>query len=244
MKAVCKKYKIAIGLSTAILIFLTGISYSGWSETLNIRGILTTANFSIEFGDEEDIEVYLIKADDEIITDEKQVEVFDADKINNKNITLDLKDDLINRLKTPGYMLRISYPLKTSDDSKIKAIKPIMADFGNPDDTIYVTPDSIGINMDGEYLDIDEEVDKEDYEIRFKIYRQIEAEEGAYNAVIFLEADGFNESRHEIIYEYSKLREILPEYVVSYENPVIKAQLEADYSLEVSIGAEQYNNYE
>ena len=241
MKAICKKYKMAIGLSIAILIFFTGVSYSGWSETLNIRGILTTANFSIEFGDEEDIEVYLIEAYDET----KPVKGFGINRINNKNITLQLRDDLINRLKNPGYMLKINYPLKTSDDSKIKAIKTITADFGSPDDTVYVVPDSVSINIDGEYIDIDEEVDENDYEIRFNIYRQIEKDEDAYNGVIFLQADRINESSPETIsVEYSELIDILPEVEISYENPVIEAQLEAYYSLEIPIGAEQFNNYE
>ena len=96
-----------------------------------------------------------------------------------------------------------------------------------------------------EYIDIDEEVDENDYEIRFNIYRQIEKDEDAYNGVIFLQADRINESSPETIsVEYSELIDILPEVEISYENPVIEAQLEAYYSLEIPIGAEQFNNYE
>jgi len=240
------KHKAAIGLTIVIVLFLTGVSYGAWSDTLWLRGLLTTANFSIEFGDKKDIEVYLITADSQSnIAYKEKVTEFRSTKNDNENITLTLKSELINKLKIPGYMLQVKYPLKTSDDSKIKAIKPIMADFSKPDDTVDVIPGSIKIGIDGEYIGINEDVNESEYEIHFNIYRQIETVNDNNKAVVYLEAYGFNELSPELSIEYSDLIKILPEYAdIPYDNPKIDVQLEAEYLLEIPIGAEQFNSAE
>lgn len=247
MKTLSKKHKLAIGLSAVILLFLTGVSYGAWSDTLSLRGIFTTANFSLEFGDKDDIDIDLIKADAKNnITAEGKVTEFVVTENGNKNIALSLKGDIINRLKEPGCMLRVKYPVKASDGSKIKAIKPEQADFGKLYKTVDAIPDYVKVSVDGKEVGIIEKIDMNDYEIRFNIYRQIETDGEKSTAVIFLKADGFNETPPEIgSVEYEDLIGILPDYTgLLYDNTQINAQTEAKYSLEIPITAEQFNSTE
>ena len=245
MKTVGKKIKVAIGLSVVILLFLTGVTYAGWSEILSIRGMFTTASFSVEFGDKNDIEVHLITLDNQNnIEVGNKVENINITKNDNKNITLNLKGNLINKLKEDGYMLLVRYPLRTSDDSKIEAIKPINADFNSPNQTIEVRPDFIKITLDDKEIEIYDKINESDYNIRFNVYQQIETEDDKSSAVLFLEADEFNVQSNELLsIDYSQLTEILPEYTdnVSHENPIIGIQLEAEYSLKIPIATEQFN---
>lgn len=244
MKTVGKKTKVAICISVVILLFLTGVTYGGWSDTLSIRGIFTTANFSVEFGERKDIAVHLITLDSQNnIKVEEEVDNLNITKNDNKNITLSLKGNLIDKLKEDGYMLQVRYPLRTTDDSKIKAIKPINADFNKPDQTIEAIPESVKITLEDIQIEINEKINESDYKIRFNVYRQIENDEDKSSAVLFLEADRLSALPNEIMsVDYLKLTEILPEYTdIPYENPVIGVQLEAEYSLKIPIATEQYN---
>lgn len=242
MKKIGKKYKASIGLSVVILLFLTGMSYGAWSETLSLRGIFTTANFSVEFGDTDNIEVNLVTADANNIKVEEKITQFNRTENNNKNVILSLKGELINKMLSSEYMLQVKYPLETSEDSKIKAIKPTKANFKKPDDTVEVIPDTIKISIDNI---INDKIDKSDYEIRFNIYRQIETSEEGNYAVVFLKAYNINNNYSEFSIEYSDLISIMPQYAdIPYDNPNIEMQLEAEYSMEIPIVAEQFNRAE
>ena len=243
MKTVGKKTKVAIGISVVILLFFTGVTYSGWSETLSIRGIFTTANFSVEFGDENSIEVHLIYLDNQNNIEAEEVENTSITKNDKKNIVVSIKDDLVNKLKEDGYMLQVRYPLRTSDDSKIKAIRHINADFDKPDQTIEAIPDSVKIVLEDKQIEINENINENDYKIRFNVYRQIETEDDKSSAVVFLEVDNLNVQSNEILVNYLELTEIHSESIdnIPYDNPVIGVQIEAEYSLEIPIATEQFN---
>jgi predicted ribosomally synthesized peptide with SipW-like signal peptide len=244
MKKIGKNCKAAIGLSVVIILFLTGVSYSAWSDTLSIRGMFTTGSFGVEFGDEKDIEVNLIKTDaqNNIECIQKNKEFNAAKNDNDKYIVLSLTE-LINELKRPGYMLQLKYPIKTSDDSKIKVIKPIKVNFNKPDEIVDAIP-SIKVILGDELIIGNEEVNESDYKIRFKVYRQIETEKDNNYAVVFLEADNFNEVSPEVSVEYDDLTSIFPETDISQGNSELSVQLEAEYSIAVPIMAEQFNNGE
>lgn len=245
MKTVGKKIKVAIAISLVILLFLTGVTYGGWSDTLSIRGIFTTANFIVEFGEKKDIEVYLVTLNNQNnIKVEEKVENISITKNDNKNIVLSIKDNLINKLKEDGYMLLVRYPLRTSEDSKIKAIKSIEANFSKPDQTIEAIPDSVKFILDNKEIKINENINKSDYKIRFNVYRQIETEDDKNRAVVFLEADRLNTLSNEMLtVDYSEFTEIHPEYIdnIPYDNPVIGVEIEARYSLNIPIATEQFN---
>ena len=244
MKKIGKNCKAAIGLSIAILLFLTGVSYSAWSDTLSIRGIFTTANFSVEFGNKNDIEVNLIKTDarDNIKVIEQDIK-FSVTENDNKYISLRLTDNLINELKKPGYMLQIKYPIQASDDSKIKALKPIDADFDKPDESIDAIP-QVKITFRDERIAVSEEVNESDYKINFKVYRQMETENDKNIAIVFLEAGSINDTPLEISVEYEYLKTILSETDILQVNSELSAQLNAEYSIVIPILAEQFNNGE
>ena len=244
MKTVGKKIKVAIGLSVVILLFLTGVTYAGWSEILSIRGMFTTASFSVEFGDKNDIEVHLITLDNQNnIEVGNKVENINITKNDNKNIVLSLEGNLINELKEDRYMLQVRYPLRTSDGSKIKAIRHINADFDMPDQTIEAIPDSVKIVLEDKQIEINENINENDYKIRFNVYRQIETEDDNSSAVVFLEVDNLNVQSNEILVNYLELTEIHSESIdnIPYDNPVIGVQIEAEYSLEIPIATEQFN---
>ncbi len=244
MKKISKKLKAAIGLSVVILLFFTGVSYSAWSDTLSIRGIFTTANFSVEFGNKNDIEVNLIKTDarDNIKVIEQDIK-FSVTKNDNKYISLRLTDNLINELKKPGYMLQIKYPIQASDDSKIKALKPIDADFDKPDESIDAIP-QVKITFGDERITVSEEVNESDYKINFKVYRRMETEKDKNIAIVFLEAGSINDTPLEISVEYEYLKTILSETDILQVNSELSAQLNAEYSIVIPILAEQFNNGE
>ena len=245
MKTVDKKIKTAICIPVVFLLFLTGVTYGGWTDTLSIRGIFTTANFSVEFGDKNDIEVYLITLDSQNdIKVEEKIENINITKNDNKNIALSIKGNLTNKLKEDGYMLQVIYPLRTRDDSKIKAIRNIKADFDKPDQTIEAIPKSVKIILEDEQIEVNEEISESNYKIRFNVYRRIETEDDKSSAVIFLEADRLYALSNDILsVDYLKLTEIFPEYTdkIPYDNPVVGVQLEAEYSLKIPIVTEQFN---
>jgi hypothetical protein len=242
LKKVEKTHKAAIGLAVVILLFLTGVSYGAWSETLNLRGMFTTGSFGIEFGEKKDISVDLVTVDGNKVTVQEKITEFNSTYKNDKSLSVRLKREPLNGLKNEGYMLRVKCPLKTKDDSKIKAIKPIDADFSESDDTIEAIPVSIQIIVGGKEVNIGETVNKNNYIIHFNIYKQIKQVTDEYYAYVFLEAKNINVSPAHIPIEYDDLNNILSEYIdISNDNTEINAQLEVEYSLSIPIAVDQFN---
>ena len=249
MKAAWKRYKIVIIL-TAVLLFFVGVSYGAWTDTLNIKGMITTSSFGIEFGNTNNIKVGLVKRDssNEITSSIKNIE-FNATENDNKEIslTVELNKDLMDALSESGHMLCVEYPIKTSDHSKIKAINSENADFNKPYTVIAAVPRHVEVfisDESGGKFYINEEINKNDYGIDFNVYRQIVTnDEGETTAAVFIEGKNIGEYGGIELgsIEYSSLENAQVYNDIAFENPLVNAQLKAEYSLEISIPTEQFN---
>lgn len=243
MREIRKRPKLIIVLFTILILFFIGVSYGFWSNILSISGTLTTGSFHIEFGNKEDIQLNLITLDSQDnITVHHTVNKANVTKNDNKNIVLALNDSIINMIKDSDYMLQIKYPIKTTDSSKIKAIQPRIADFNKPDESIILAPDSVRFMINGIDMDFPIEINEDNYVIQVNVYKQIEE---TNIASVFLDVEGINNSYDSIgTVEYDFLigNFSMDDFLVSYDNPTIDVQLEAEYSLEVSIETEQFNN--
>lgn len=242
MKNINKKNKALIGLSLAILLFLTGVSYSAWSEVLSIKGIFTTGSFKIEFGDEDDIIANLVTLNGKKVNVKDKVNVNVDSRLlnNNKKANITLKDDLLNQMITQDYMLQIKYPLKATEDSTIKAMNSMTANFNNADKTVSVTP-TIEISSDGDSALL-KYLSEGDFKVTFDIYNEIEVTEDGNYAVVYIKAKDMG-SVPEYSVGYDELMADLPQYVdISYDNPEINLTVNAEYSFEVDIAAEQFNS--
>ena len=246
MRSTAKKYKVLIIL-TAVLLFFLGTSYGAWTDMLHIKGIVTTSSFNIEFGNKKDIKIRLVKRDNnnEITVLDENIE-FTAAEIDNKdiNLTIELDKDLMNALSIPGYMLCAEYPIKASGHSKVKAINSEEADFSKPYTVIKAVPEHVEIVIDGEELNIKEEINKNDYAIDFNVYRRIVTDDdGNTTADVFIEGSNIDNPGTLALgsVEYLSLENSSGYADISFGNPVIDAQLKAKYSLKISIPAEQFN---
>lgn len=241
-----KKYKYLIALTLVSVLSLIGVSYSAWTDTLSIKGKFTTGNFNVEFAEKKDIVVDLVTIDgnNEIFKENIRrfnVEANNTSK-NQKIIKINIKDELFNKLETQGYMLRVRYPLKVTEDSKIKAIKPTKVNFNRPDDRISVIPSNIQITVEGKKVNLDKDVNKEDYKLNFNVYKQIKVEKNKNFALIYIEAEDINTNSKEINIEYKDFVKALAKGVrINSDNPVIDSKLEAEYFLDIPIAVEQYN---
>ena len=159
-----------------------------------------------------------------------------------KSIKLNIKDELLQKLEEQGNMLRIGYPLRTTEDSHVKNIKTIKPNFNNPDDSISIIPSNIKITVEGKLIDLDEKVNKEDYRINFNVYKQISTENNKNFAILYIEAKDINANPKEINIEYKDLVSSLAKGAkIDQNDPVITSKLEAEYFLEIPIVVEQYN---
>lgn len=246
MKAALKRYKTVIIL-TAVLLSLVGISYGAWTDALHIRGMVTTSSFGIEFRDTNNIKVGLVKRDDgnKIIPLSKDVELnITENSHKDVSLSIELDGELMDDLSVFGHMLCVEYPIKTSDNSKVKAINSEEANFSKPYTVITAIPRHIEIVVNDEVFPVSEEINKNDYRMDFNVYRQITTDdEGKTTAALFIEGKNIGEySSMELgSIEYSSLGDFETCTDIDLENPVISAQLRAEYSLEVSIPAEQFN---
>lgn len=251
------KHRTTIGLSLIILLFFLGVSYGAWSDILSVRGIVTTANFSVEFENAKEIKVHLVTMDaNNNITSKERISDFSSTNNNNKNINLSLYGGLVEKMKTHGYMLQIEYPLKTTINSKIKAIKSEKANFSKPYEVINVAPDFVNVIINDKKININERINIADYKISFNIYRQIETNDNNdSSAVIFVEVANINEVASKNIGsieyqdllgydDYSYLESSINDYSNSTYNTIIDAKLNAEYSLNIPIVAEQFNTGE
>jgi hypothetical protein len=245
MKAAWKRHKIVIIL-TAVLLFFVGSSYGAWTDMLHIRGKVTTSSFGIEFGNVKDIRVGLVKRDssNKINYLNKNIE-FNATENGNKEISLTIKLDmeLMDSLSVSGHMLCVEYPIKTSEQSKVKAINSEKADFNKPYTVIKAIPDYAEIVIYDESFPINEEINKNDYGIDFNVYRQIVTDDNIETtASVFIEVkniDRYGNIKLGSI-DYSSLKNI-EGCDIAFENPIVNAQLKAEYSLKISIPTEQFN---
>lgn len=242
MKRIMRRPKLIVLLFTMVILIFIGVSYGSWSNILSISGAFTTGNFHIEFGNKRDVQVALVTADSrDNITIHQRIKDINITKNDDKNMVVDINDSLINKMKDSDYMLQIKYPIKTTDNSKIKAIQPIEADFNKPDSTITLTPDTIRFITNGTDRALPIDINNRDYVIKANVYKQIE-EDGI--ASVFLEITDINNEFARIgSVEYEDLGGVLAAEV-SYDNPIIDVEVEAEYSLEISIDTEQFNNVE
>lgn len=234
------KYRVIVGFLVLVLLILSGVTYSAWSETLSLTGIFTTGSFKIEFGDKEDFSANLVTRDGKKINVEDTVQV-DAKLLNNnKKANITIKNELLNKMIEQGYILQIKYPLNTTDDSKIKAMNPMEADFSKADKTVTITPTiEIVSNHD---LALIKYISEDDFKVIFDIFNEIEVTEDGNYAVVFIKAKSMNSSPQYSI-EYENLKAEFPQYTdISYNNPQIIININAEYSFEVDIAAEQFNS--
>lgn len=261
MRSTGKRYKTVIVLA-AVLLFFVGTSYSAWTDELYIMGMINTSNFRIEFGNEKDVEVRLVKKDNsnKVMDLNKDIE-FTATEIDDKdiNLILDLDKKIMDELSIPGNMLCVEYPIKTSDKSKVKAINSEKVDFSEPYTVITTVPEYIEIVINDEnnknyednqknemfnIFNINEEINKNDYAIDFNVYRQIVTDDdGETTASVFIEANNISRSNNmELgLVEYSNIENAGDSADAIFENSVINAQLKAKYTLSISIPMEQFN---
>ena len=240
-----KKHKIIIGLLLVVtLLFITGISYSSWVGTLSLKGLFTTGNFSVEFGDENKIEVILVDVGGKNnINGSRKITGLGATRIDDEHINLRLEDGIINDLKTGKNMLQIKYPLKITDDSTVENIKPVEVDFNKPYDNIGLVHDYVQISLDNENIDVHGGIDKNDYKINFNIYRAVEMNKKGNYAVVFLEVDDFDKGLDRFTIDYDDLTYALPAYSrLTKEDNLLRARLKTEYQLEIPIVAEQFND--
>lgn len=238
MRAI-NKYKTTIGLALVTVLFLTGTAYGVWTDTTNIRGRLTTGNFSVEFARGKQISADLISPDGKVIT--KQGLNTNSFFKDDKNLSGSISGELLNLLKTDGVMLRVKCPIKTTNDSKIKAIKTFAADFNKPDHTLEVIPDSIKVVIGKEFLTFDD-INKEDFKITLNIYKQIEKIKGNYYAMIFLEVVDYNKNPDLVPIDYKMLTKNLSKVPdIACDTPFIKARINAMYWVNIPIELDQFN---
>lgn len=241
-----KKYKYIIALTLISVLSLIGISYSAWTDTLSIKGKFTTGNFNVEFAEGKDIVVDLVTIDGNNVSVKENIRNYKV-KANNtskddKIIKINIKDELLNKLGTQGYMFRVRYPLKASEDSHIKDIKPTKLSFNIPDDSLSVIPTNIQITVEGKKVDLDEAINKQDYKLNFNVYKHIKVENNKNYVFVYIEAKDINTNSKEINVEYKDLVKALAKGVsIDPDNPVIDSKLEAEYFLEIPIAFEQYN---
>lgn len=241
MKNSSRKYKYIIALVLVSILSLIGVSYSAWTDTLSIKGKITTGNFNIEFAEGKHIVVDLVSIEGSNISVKENIRRFNIDK-DDKSIKLNIKDELFNELEAQGNMLRVKYPLKATKDSHVKDIKPTKPNFNNPDDSLSIIPSNIKITVEGKLIDLDEEVNKEDYLINFNVYKQIITEGNKCFAVLYIEAKDIDTNPKEINIEYKDLVSALAKGAkIDQNNPVINSKLEAEYFMEIPVEMEQYN---
>lgn len=241
MKNSSKKYKYIIALILVSVLSLIGVSYSAWTDTLSIKGKFTTGNFNIEFAEGKHVVVDLVSIEGSNVSVKENIRRFNMNK-DDKSIKLNIKDELLQKLEEQGNMLRIGYPLRTTEDSHVKNIKTIKPNFNNPDDSISIIPSNIKITVEGKLIDLDEKVNKEDYRINFNVYKQISTEKNKNFAIHYIEAKDINANPKEINIEYKDLVSSLAKGAkIDQNDPVITSKLEAEYFLEIPIVVEQYN---
>lgn len=242
-----KKYKYIIALTLVIVLSLIGVSYSAWTDNLSIKGKITTGNFNIQFAEGKDIVVDLVTVDRNNIIFKENISnhnVIASDTAKEDNIIkINIKDDLLSKLETKGYMLRVRYPLKATEDSHIKDVKPTKLSFNSPDDNLSVIPTSIQVTVEGGKVDLGENINKEDYKVNFNIYKHTKVENNKNYAFVYIEAEDINTNSKEINIEYKDLIKALAKGVdIDPDNPVIVSKLEAEYFLDIPISLEQYND--
>lgn len=237
MRKISKNPKLMIVLFTMVILLFIGVSYGSWSNILSLGGAFTTGNFHIEYGNKEDVELSLVTLNSkDNITVHHNITNVNVTKNDDQSMVVAINDNLINKMKESDYLLQIKYPIKATNNSKIKAIQPRPADFKNPDSNITLTPDTISIDMD-----IPVDINERDYIINANIYKQIEEDN---TGTVFLEITDINNS-------YDRIGSIDYDFIAGsfspeelYDNPTIDVQIEAEYSLEISIETEQFNNVE
>lgn len=242
-----KKYKYILALTLVSILSLIGISYSAWTDTLSIKGRFTTGNFKVEFVEDKDIVVDLVCIEGSDISLKENIRNYKTQAnntfIDDKVIKINIKDELLKKLESQGYMLRVRYPLKAREDSHIKDLKATKVNFNSPDDCLSIIPTKLQIAIEGKKLDLDEAVKKEDYKLNFNIYKQIQVEKNKNFALVYIEAKDINTNSKEINIEYKDLLKALAKGVsLDPDNPVIDSKLEAEYFLDIPIAVEQYND--
>ena len=105
-----------------------------------------------------------------------------------------------------------------------------------------IIPSNIKITVEGKLIDLDEEVNKEDYLINFNVYKQIITEGNKCFAVLYIEAKDIDTNPKEINIEYKDLVSALAKGAkIDQNNPVINSKLVAEYFMEIPVEMEQYN---